>query len=197
MKTKYTVAEVDVILEQLNDVSWKYESSQLPAGEYVDFMEKLEELSRTEGAIAVNSFFNNAVCLMGRYRDTPVDQGDIVSLRPEDFEKGIETLKLCPEMLVHQILPVILYSVAYTNNFGLLFDEERVILGIEGLEDSMPPPVNWDDFRTMQIGSAIQARYYHVRQCNIQRDLGNEEFGKTDFSNQPLTEGRFIGDDER
>lgn len=157
----------DVILYSHNKAS---EEEKRIFSQEVDPEELMLQLMRNYGVQHIDIVMRTIVSLMGRYQDSSVEDGELISLEENDFEVG---LKIFERNTVNNdlVYPVLVYALAYANSLLNYLQENNPLL-----DSIFPKNLDFSDKITILVGVGIQHRFWYLRKLDIQRILWGEKF---------------------
>lgn len=126
----------------------------------------MSSLIRDYGLQHIDIIMRTIVSLMGRYRDYPVEGGELVSLEESDFEIGLEIFER-NTVNMSLVYPVLAYALTYARYLLTTLSEESPLWSGE----LFPQNLDFSDKITTLVAIGVHHRFWYLHHLDIQRIL--------------------------
>lgn len=191
-------APLEEMAQKINQIALNHMMatfSQVDVRDDEEITELLSDHLRMYGEGTLDWAMQITVSVLGRYRDTAVEEGCLVTLNDQDLRVGRDLIERNRENFLTLVLPTVVYAMEYFRQLILHAPPRSAII---------PPGAQLDqyaygDFIRTTVATALQYRFWTIRQSHIESILGNEDFMRTHQNSFPeiFGNGRILTDDER
>jgi len=194
-----TQEELEEILNYTNAAATAYEAlviapledTNLTYGDFLDYANKeFSRLGNRVSTLLIKYIYATIWC----YSNTPTEEGDVIKINLEKHgELGREFVSKNLHLIGMYVFPLLLYGAEYIATTYTRLKPENLTEIIDNqfpdIEDKLKA---YDCLISAIIEIAMQARFYHLRECFVRETLGNEEYRYLDQHDTPLPEGKLI-----
>lgn len=182
-----TIEELDGVLKNINESASIYEAlvlapiknGMLTYGEFVNYVK--QEFSRLGGSLGTQ-IMEYIYAIIWCSSNTSTNEGDIIKIDVgKHTQKGKELVSKNLDLIGMYVFPLLLYGAEYSAESYTSLNKDMLEPILKGYVPNLDLEVSFPSFMNHLLESALQARFYQLRECYIQYDMGNKEYIKRDF----------------